>query len=239
MQSELKGVLLAGGMGSRLLPLTRVTNKHLLPVGREPMIFHPLKKLAGAGITRILIVTGTEHMGAMIQMLGSGRDFGCEFTYRVQDEAGGIGQALGLAKVFVGDARMVVILGDNIFEDDLAPYVESFRGQADGARVLLKEVPDPTRFGVPTIEGDRITAITEKPKEPATNYAVIGVYMYLPEVFDIIATLEPSGRGELEISDVNDHYAKAGTLRYDILQGWWSDAGTFESIRRASDLLEG
>ena len=239
MQTELKGVVLAGGTGSRLLPLTKVTNKHLLPVGREPMIFHPLRKLTGAGITRILVVTGTEHMGAIVQLLGSGRDFGCEFTYRVQDEAGGIAQALALAKDFTGDSRFVVILGDNIFEDELAPFVESFRRQPDGARVLLKEVPDPTRFGVPTIEGDRITAITEKPKRPATSYAVTGVYMYFPEVFGIIATLKPSARGELEISHVNDHYAKARTLRFDILSGWWSDAGTFESIKRASELLEG
>ena len=219
------------------MPLTKVTNKHLLPVGREPMIFHPIRKLTEAGIKEILIITGTEHMGAIVQLLGSGRDFGCEFTYRVQDEAGGIAQALGLAKNFVGTDRMAVILGDNIFEDSLIPYLEEFMQQDEGARVLIKEVPDPSRFGVPTLEGDRIVAITEKPKNPPSPYAVTGIYFYFPDAFEVIAGLKPSWRGELEISDVNDYYAKKGTLRYNILKGWWTDAGTFESMRRANELV--
>ncbi len=234
---NIKGIVLAGGTGSRLHPLTKVTNKHLLPVGREPMVFHPIRKLTEVGIRDILVVTGTEHMGAMVQLLGSGRDFSCEFTYRVQEEAGGIAQALSLAKNFVGKDRMVVILGDNIFQDSLVAYLDGFMKQEDGARILLKEVTDPTRFGVPTIENERIVAITEKPKVPSTPYAVTGIYFYFPEVFEIIARLKPSWRGELEISEVNDYYAKSGNLRFDIMKGWWTDAGTFETIKAANDLV--
>lgn len=219
------------------MPLTKVTNKHLLPIGTEPMLFYPIKKLVEADVRNILVVTGTEHMGAIVQLLGSGRDFDCEFTYKVQDEAGGIAQALGLAKDFVGDSRMVVILGDNIFEDSLEPYLAEFLQQEDGARILLKEVENPSRFGVPTIEGNRIVAITEKPKEPASRYAVTGIYFYFPHVFDVISGLKPSWRGELEISEVNDYYAKAGKLQYNILKGWWTDAGTFESMKRANELV--
>lgn len=236
--ATVKGIILAGGTGSRLFPLTRVTNKHLLPVGRKPMIFHPIEKLIEAGIEDILIVTGTEHMGAVVGLLGSGKDYGCRFTYKVQDEAGGIAQALGLARNFVGADRMCVILGDNIFEDSIADAVSEF-SKADGgsARLMLKPVDDPQRFGVATVEGDRITKIVEKPKQPESNLAVIGVYMYDNGVFDVISTLKPSGRGELEISDVNQHYVEQGAVNYSVLQGWWTDAGTFESLAQANRLV--
>lgn len=234
----MKGIILAGGTGSRLKPLTRVTNKHLLPVGRYPMIFYPIYKLKQAGISKILIVTGREHMGDVIELLGSGRDFGVEFTYKVQDEAGGIAQALGLAEDFVNGDRCVVILGDNIFEDDITPYVRSYEQQERGAKILLKEVPDPQRFGVPEIKNGKIIVIEEKPKEPKSNFAVTGIYMYDSVVFDIIKTLKPSARGELEITDVNNAYLKMGTLTYDILKGWWTDAGTPESLFRANEFCK-
>ncbi len=235
---EIVGTILAGGTGSRLFPLTKVTNKHLLPVGRKPMIFHPVEKLVAAGITKICIVTGTEHMGAVVQLLGSGKDFGCEFTYRVQDEAGGIAQALGLTRHFVGNGRVVVILGDNILEDDIAESVARFRAQESGARVLLREVDNPHRFGVARVDAEgRVLEILEKPKDPPSNLIVTGIYMYDAEVFEIVRTLKPSGRGELEITDVNNAYLRKGTLEYDVLQGWWTDAGTFESISEASKLL--
>jgi len=233
----MKGVILAGGTGSRLYPLTKVTNKHLLPVGREPMIFHPVRKLTEAGIDEICIVTGIEHMGDVVNLLGSGKDFRCRFTYKVQDEAGGIAQALGLARNFTGKDLICVILGDNIFEDSIAPYVAAFRGQGRGARLLLKQVQDPQRYGVVEIEGPKVVRIVEKPKAPKSDLAVVGVYFYDPEVFDIIATLKPSSRGELEITDVNNHYLRAGTLQCDRLQGWWTDAGTFESLAHASELV--
>lgn len=234
----MKGVILAGGTGSRLLPLTRVTNKHLLPVGRYPMIFYPIYKLKQAGIYEILIVTGREHMGDVIELLGSGRDFGVEFTYKVQDEAGGIAQALGLARHFVGNDNCVVILGDNIFEDDITPYVNNYKNQEEGAKILLKEVLDPHRFGVPEIKDGKILRIEEKPKNPKSNFAVTGIYMYDPEVFEIIKTLKPSARGELEITDVNNTYLEKGKLTYDTLKGWWTDAGTPESLFRASQLAQ-
>lgn len=234
----MKGVILAGGTGSRLLPLTRVTNKHLLPVGRYPMIFYPIHKLKQAGIYEILIVTGREHMGDVIELLGSGRDLGVEFTYKVQDEAGGIAQALGLAKHFVGNDNCVVILGDNIFEDDITPYVNNYKNQEEGAKILLKEVLDPHRFGVPEIKDGKILRIEEKPKNPKSNFAVTGIYMYDPEVFEIIKTLKPSARGELEITDVNNTYLEKGKLTYDILKGWWTDAGTPESLFRANQLAQ-
>ena len=214
--NSMKGIVLAGGTGSRLRPLTRATNKHLLPVGKYPMIFYPIYKLKQVGIYEILIVPGREHMGHVMELLGSGRDFGVEFTYKVQDEAGGIAQALGLVKPFVGDDKYVVILGDNIFEDDITPYVRSFEEQKEGAKVLLKEVPDPHRFGVPEFRDGKIITIEEKPKEPKSNYAVTGIYMYDQEVFDIIKTLKPSARGELEITDVNNAYLRKGTLTYNI-----------------------
>jgi glucose-1-phosphate thymidylyltransferase len=232
----LKGVILAGGTGSRLYPLTRVTNKHLLPVGKYPMIFYPIYRLKKAGITEILVVTGREHMGDVLELLGSGQDFGVEFTYRVQDRAGGIAEALGLARNFVGDGRCVVILGDNIFEDDISPFVRDFVAQKAGAKILLKEVPDPRRFGVAELREGKIVAIEEKPENPKSRYAVTGIYMYDAEVFEIIKTLKPSQRGELEITDVNNAYIARGTLTYGILKGWWTDAGTPASLAVANEL---
>ncbi|WP_055105995.1 sugar phosphate nucleotidyltransferase [Paenibacillus ihumii] len=233
----MKGIILAGGTGSRLYPLTKVTNKHLLPVGKYPMIFHAVHKLKQAEITDILIVTGKDHMGDVVNLLGSGHEMGVTFTYKVQDEAGGIAQALDLAEQFVGDDQMVVILGDNVFEDDISPFVANFRQQA-GAKILIQKVSDPTRFGVPELDGDRIVSIEEKPKQPKSNYAVTGIYMFDHTVFDIIKTLEPSARGELEITDVNNAYIKRGELTYDVLKGWWTDAGTHASLARAHDLAQ-
>ncbi|HEX3698824.1 MAG TPA: sugar phosphate nucleotidyltransferase [Polyangia bacterium] len=233
----MRGVVLAGGTGSRLFPLTKVTNKHLLPVGREPMMFHPVRKLVGAGIREILIVTGTDHMGDVVRLLGSGKDFGCEFTYRVQDEAGGIAQALGLAKRFGRGGRLAVILGDNIFEAPIAPFADEFRAQKSGAKILVKEVPDPGRYGVAVTEGARVTSIIEKPKNPPSALAVTGIYFYDEAVFDVITSLKPSARGELEITDVNNAYIARGDLTYATLPGWWTDAGTFESLKHANDLI--
>jgi len=235
---ELRGVVLAGGTGSRLFPLTKVTNKHLLPVGREPMIFHPVKKLVDAGIREILIVTGTDHMGDVVGLLGSGKDFGCEFTYRVQDEAGGIAQALGLARRFGRGGRLAVILGDNIFEGSIRAFADAFRRQPTGAKILVKEVPDPGRYGVAVTEGGRVVRIIEKPKQPPSSFAVTGIYFYDQDVFDVVTSLKPSARGELEITDVNNAYIARGDLTFDLLPGWWTDAGTFESLRHASDLVE-
>ena len=233
----MKGIILAGGTGSRLYPLTKVTNKHLLPVGREPMIFHPLRKLTEAGIDEILIVTGVEHMGAVVTLLGSGKEFGCRFTYKVQDEAGGIAQALGLAENFAGDELVCVVLGDNVFEDPLAPSVAAFRAQRKGARLLLKQVPDPQRFGVAEVDGSRVVRIVEKPKRPRSDLAVVGIYFYDQQVFDLIRTLEPSPRGELEITDVNNRYIEAGQLQWERMRGYWTDAGTFESLAAANALV--
>ncbi len=237
--SPLKGVILAGGTGSRLLPLTKVTNKHLLPVGRKPMIYYPMEQLLASDVKDILVVTGREHMGDVVNLLGSGSEFNCDFTYRVQDRAGGIAEALGLARDFVGSGRMVVILGDNIFEKPIRPSVARFVEQTEGARVLVTKVADPGRFGVAEVKNDRIIAIEEKPEAPKTNLAVTGVYMYDATAFDFIDRLSPSARGELEISDVNNFYAKAGKLEFDIVDGWWSDAGTFESLNHANNLLIG
>ncbi|HXN56591.1 MAG TPA: sugar phosphate nucleotidyltransferase [Myxococcales bacterium] len=235
----MKGIILAGGTGSRLFPLTKVTNKHLLPVGHEPMIFHPVKKLTGAGITEILVVTGVDHMGDVVNLLGSGKDFGCRFTYKVQDEAGGIAQALSLAENFVGGDSCCVILGDNIFADAIGPYVKAFEAQGRGARLLLKQVHDPQRYGVAETEGDRVLRIVEKPKKPKSDLAVVGVYFYDAQVFSFIRTLKPSARGELEITDVNNHYLAAGALCFDRLPGWWTDAGTFDSLHAANELVTG
>jgi len=235
----LRGVVLVGGTGSRLYPLTKVTNKHLLPVGREPMIFHPVKKLVEAGIHEILIVTGTDHMGDVVGLLGSGKDFGCELTYRVQDEAGGIAQALGLARRFGRGGRLAVILGDNIFESSIAGFAEAFCRQKSGAKILLKEVPDPGRYGVAVTRGDRVVSIVEKPKQPPSSLAVTGIYFYDESVFELVRALRPSGRGELEITDVNNAYVARGDLTFDLLPGWWTDAGTFESLRVAGELVEG
>ncbi len=233
----MKGLILAGGTGSRLFPLTKVTNKHLLPVGRKPMIVHPIEKLKQAGIHEIMIVTGVEHMDAVVGLLGSGRAYGCEFTYRVQDEAGGIAQAVGLARNFVHDGHVMVILGDNIFQDDISPYVASFKKQKTGAKILLKEARDPQRYGVAELKSGRVIGIEEKPKKPKSNMAVTGIYMYDSSVFEAVKTLKPSGRGELEITDVNNAYIRKGQLTYDVLKGWWTDAGTFESYKLANELM--
>jgi glucose-1-phosphate thymidylyltransferase len=235
---NLKGVILAGGTGSRLFPLTKVTNKHLLPVGREPMIHHPVRKLVGAGIGEILVVTGVDHMGDVVNLLGSGRDFGCRFTYKVQDEAGGIAQALGLAENFAREDAVCVVLGDNVFADPLGPLAERFREQGRGARLVLKQVPDPQRFGVAEVREGRIVSIEEKPKKPRSNLAVTGIYFYDASVFDLVRGLTPSARGELEITEVNNGYLARGQLRHEIFQGWWTDAGTFESLRRAGELVD-
>jgi glucose-1-phosphate thymidylyltransferase len=235
--TDLRGVVLAGGTGSRLLPLTKQTNKHLLPVGREPMILHPVRKLIEAGVRDILIVTGPEHVGDVIALLGSGAELGCDFTYRVQAQAGGVAQALGLARPFAQGGRLVVSLGDNIFQDPLAPYAEAFRAQTSGAKILLKEVDDPSPFGVAVTDGARVLKIVEKPAQPPSRLVVTGLYFYDRDVFDIIDGLRPSARGELEITDVNNAYVARGDLTFDLLPGWWTDAGTFESLRRANDLL--
>ncbi|WP_127489956.1 sugar phosphate nucleotidyltransferase [Paenibacillus ehimensis] len=234
----MKGIILAGGTGSRLYPLTKVTNKHLLPVGKYPMIFHAVAKLKDADIQDILIVTGKDHMGDVVNLLGSGREMGVTFTYKVQDEAGGIAQALDLAEHFVGDDQMVVILGDNVFSDSIAPYVQNFKKQQTGAKILIQEVHDPKRYGVPELDGDKIVSIEEKPQNPKSSYAVTGIYMFDSSVFDIIKTLKPSGRGELEITDVNNAYIGRGQLTYDILQGWWTDAGTHASLAKANELAQ-
>jgi glucose-1-phosphate thymidylyltransferase len=234
-----KGIVLAGGTGSRLYPLTKVTNKHLLPVGDCPMIYHPIFKLQSAGIDDILIVTGKEHMGDVVNLLGSGYEFGVKFTYKVQDQAGGIAQALSLAEHFVGHDSCVVLLGDNIFEDDIANFVENFAQQGKGAKILIKEVPDPHRYGVAELEGNKNISIEEKPQNPKSNFCVTGIYMYDARVFEIIKTLKPSGRGELEITDVNNAYINENSLTSDTLKGWWTDAGTFESLLNANELTRG
>ncbi|MSR88906.1 MAG: spore coat protein [Candidatus Margulisbacteria bacterium] len=233
----MKGLILAGGTGSRLYPLTKITNKHLLPIGQKPMLFHSVEKLVEAGITDILIVTGVEHMGDIVRSLGSGKEFGCAFTYRVQDEAGGIAQALGLAKSFCGHEKFVVILGDNIFQDSLVSYVNTFESQPSGCRLLLTEVFDPQRFGVAEIFGDRIVSIEEKPKAPKSSFAVTGIYFYDEAAFEFVENCVPSGRGELEVTDVNNAYVQAGTCQFDVLTGWWTDAGTFASLQRANELV--
>ena len=234
---DLRGIVLAGGTGSRLMPLTKVTNKHLLPVGQKPMIFYPIEKLTAIGIEEILIVTGVEHMGDVVSLLGSGRNFGCRFTYKVQDEAGGIAQALALVENFADGHPLVVILGDNIFQANLKIYADKFIAQQAGARILLKQVPYPQRFGVAELSESRIIGIEEKPEQPKSDYAVTGIYFYDAAVFDIIRTLQPSGRGELEITHVNQAYITKDQMSYDIIDGWWTDAGTFESLNRANELV--
>lgn len=234
---DLRGIVLAGGTGSRLKPLTKVTNKHLLPVGHKPMIYYPIEKLTSIGIEQILIVTGVEYMGDVVGLLGSGREFGCQFTYKVQDKAGGIAQALGMAEGFSNNNPLAIILGDNIFQANLKKYADKFIAQKNGARLLLKKVPNPQRFGVAQISDTRVIRIDEKPKKPESDYAVTGIYFYDATVFDIIRTLKPSGRGELEITDVNNAYIARGQLAYDILDGWWTDAGTFESLSKANELV--
>ncbi len=232
----LKGVVLAGGTGSRLYPLTKVTNKHLLPVGRYPMIYHPLMRMRRAGIEQVAVVTSPEHMGDVVNLLGSGRGLGLDLTYRVQDEPGGIAQAIGLCENFVDGGAFLVILGDNILEHDIADEAQAYRQQHGGARVLLKEVPDPERYGVPRFEDGRIVEIIEKPADPPSNYSVTGIYFYDNQVFDFIRALSPSRRGEYEVSDVSTAYVRAGCLTHGILPGWWGDAGTLEGWHEANEL---
>lgn len=231
----MKGVILAGGTGSRLYPLTKVTNKHLLPVYDKPMICYPLEKLIGAGIEEIMIVSGRGHVGHFLELLGSGSELGVSITYEIQEGAGGIAQALGLARRWAGKDNVAVVLGDNIFEDNFREDVKSFDG---GAKVFLKEVSDPQRFGVAEVNGSRILSIEEKPQVPKSNLAVTGLYLYDARVFEIIRTLRPSGRGELEITDVNNAYVRNGEMQYSVLSGFWSDAGTFDSLMRASVMVQ-
>lgn len=234
----MKGVILAGGLGSRLRPLTKVTNKHLLPVFDKPMIYYPIETLCKAGINDIMIVTGGTSAGDFLRLLGNGRDFGLrDIYYTYQEGEGGIADALRLCEHFAEDDRICVILGDNIIETDILPYRRAFDNQSDGARLLLKEVDDPQRFGVAQIDGDRIVGIEEKPSVPKSRYAVTGIYFYDSTVFEYIKHIKPSERNELEITDVNNAYLAAGTLRYDILDGWWTDAGQFESLHHASNLV--
>jgi len=234
----MKGVILAGGLGSRLHPLTRVTNKHLLPVYDRPMIFYPIQTLVNAGIRDILLVTGGQGAGDFLRLLGNGKDFGLKhINYTYQEGEGGIADALRLAEHFADGRKICVVLGDNIIEQNIISACRKFEKQERGAHILLKEVPDPERFGVPILEGDRIVGIEEKPRKPKSPYAVIGIYMYDPAVFDRIRKLQPSSRGEFEITDVNNQYLEEGTMTYSILEGWWTDAGTFESLRRAANLV--
>jgi glucose-1-phosphate thymidylyltransferase len=233
----IRGIVLAGGKGTRLGELTKVTNKHLLPVGPYPMVYHPLKKIVGAGIKDVLLVSGTDHMGDFVELLGSGKDHGCALTYRVQDEAGGIAQALGLAETFSAGHRSLVILGDNIFYAPVKGVLDAADKHPDWAWVGLQRVPDPGRYGVAELDGNRVASIEEKPKKPKSDYAVIGVYIYPADVFEVIKTLKPSGRGELEITDVNNHYLKAGRMGYSIIEDYWTDAGTLDSLDYANQLV--
>jgi glucose-1-phosphate thymidylyltransferase len=234
----MKGIVLAGGLGTRLHPLTKITNKHLLPIYNKPMIYYPIEAMVDAGIRDILIVTGGKNAGDFLQLLGNGKEFGLNhINYTYQEGEGGIAAALSLAEFFADRNPICVILGDNIVENSIAPYVQNFLKQESGARILLKEVPDPQRFGVPEIQGGKIVRIDEKPSSPASQYAVTGIYMYDAGVFEIVKTLKPSHRGELEITDVNNAYIKQGEMHYDILDGWWTDAGTFESLLHASNLV--
>jgi len=233
-----KGIILAGGLGTRLRPLTKITNKHLLPIYDRPMIYYPLQTLCDAGITEIMIVTGGNSAGDFLRLLGNGSEFGLRhINYTYQEGEGGIADALRLCEHFAEGDRVCVVLGDNIIEDDISPYARAFEAQASGARVLLKEVPDPERFGVPEILDDRIVRIDEKPTAPKSRYAVTGVYFYDEQVFEFIRGLKPSARNELEITDVNNRYIAAGDLQYDVLSGWWTDAGQFESLHLAAQLV--
>lgn len=232
----MKGVILAGGTGSRLYPLTKVTNKHLLPVYDKPMIYYPIETLIKAGIKDILIVSGRGHAGHFLELLGSGVEHGMHFTYEIQEKAGGIAQALSLAEDFVDGDSVTIILGDNIFQDNIKEDVANFN---NGAKIFLKEVPDAHRFGVAELKGEKVVGIEEKPKIPKTNFAVTGLYIYDSNVFDVIKSLKPSGRGELEITDVNNYYVHDGKMNYSVLNGYWSDAGTFESLLRAALMVQG
>lgn len=233
----MKGIILAGGKGTRLFPLTKVTNKHLLPVGKEPMIFNPIKQLVSVGIKEILVVTSTEHMGDIVNLLGSGNQFGVDFTYKVQETTCGVAHALKLGENFANREKIVVVLADNIAVRSIKPYVDNFRRQRTGARVLLKEVSDPTRFGIAALDEQKIVEIKEKPESPKTKYAVIGYYMYDEKVFDFIKIQKLAESGEFEITDVNNEYIRRGEMEYDILEGDWTDAGTFESLQIANQML--
>ncbi len=234
----MKGVILAGGIGSRLYPLTKITNKHLLPVYNRPMIYYPLMTLVECGIKDIMIVSGGNHAGNFLQLLGNGHEFGLKgINYAYQENEGGIAEALSLAEHFADGEKIVVILGDNIFEKSIRKEVNKFREQPSGARILLKEVESPERFGVVEFAGEKVSRIVEKPAKPATNFVVTGIYMYDNQVFDMIKALKPSGRGELEITDVNNIYLKKGQLEYSKMDGWWTDAGTFDSLLHASCLV--
>ena len=236
----MKGVILAGGLGKRLEPLTRITNKHLLPVYGKPMIYYPIQALVDAGIKDILIVTGGNHAGEFLRLLGNGAEFGLKaINYTYQKGEGGIAEALGMAEHFADKDKVVVMLGDNVIEKSIKQYVEDFARQPQGAKILIKEVEDPERFGVPELKGNKIIEIEEKPKKPKSKYAVTGIYMYDSKVFDIIKTLRPSGRGELEITDVNNEYIKLGEMTFSVLDGWWTDCGTHDSLLRASNLMAG
>jgi glucose-1-phosphate thymidylyltransferase len=231
----MKGVILAGGTGSRLYPLTKVTNKHLLPVYDKPMIYYPLQTLLEAGIDEIMIVSGRGHAGHFLELLGSGEEWGAQFTYQIQEKAGGIAHALGLAERWAEEEDITVILGDNIFQDNVKGDIDTF---TSGAKIFLKEVPDANRFGVAELKDDTIVSIEEKPQKPKSHYAVTGLYIYDSSVFEIIRTIKPSGRGELEITDVNNAYMKKGEMRHSILRGFWTDAGTFDTLIRAGVLIQ-
>ncbi len=236
--ATLKGVILAGGLGRRLEPLTRITNKHLLPVYSKPMVYYPLQALIDAGIRDIMVVTGGNNAGDFLKLLGNGSEFGLKHIhYTYQKGEGGIADALALAEHFAEGGKIVVILGDNIIEKSIRDYVEKFKAQPEGAKVILKEVEDPERFGVAEIRDGRLISVEEKPAKPKSNYIVTGIYMYDSQVFDITKTLKPSNRGELEITDVNNAYIEKGQMTYDILDGWWTDAGTFDSLLRANNLV--
>ena len=235
---RIKGVILAGGLGKRLHPLTKITNKHLLPIYCKPMIYYPIQTLVDAGIKDILIVTGGMHAGEFLRLLGDGTEFGLtHINYTYQEGEGGIAEALKMAEHFAGNDKIVVILGDNIIEKDIKKPVAEFKKQPCGAKILIKKVEDPNRFGVVELKGGKIISIEEKPKRPKSDYIVTGIYMYDNKVFDIAKKLKPSKRGELEITDVNNAYLKKGELTYSILDGWWTDAGTFESLLRANNLI--
>jgi glucose-1-phosphate thymidylyltransferase len=234
----MKGVVLAGGLGTRLNPLTKITNKHLLPVHNQPMIYYPIQTLINAGIDDIMIVTGGNSAGDFLRLLGNGKEFGLKhLNYTYQEGEGGIADALSLVEHFADDEPICVVLGDNIIENNIRQAADDYRAQGKGAKILLKKVHDPQRFGVPELEGDRVIRIEEKPKEPKSDYAVIGIYFYDGSVFEAIRKLEPSARGELEITDVNNIYIGRGEMTWSELDGWWTDAGTFESLLRASNLV--
>ena len=236
----MKGVVLAGGTGSRLFPLTKITNKHLLPIYDKPMIYYPIQTLVDAGIREILVVTGGRNSGDFLRLLANGREFGLKhLDYTYQEGEGGIADALGLAEHFADGQKICVVLGDNIIEGNIRAAADDFKQQKSGAKILLKAVPDAERFGVAEIKGDRVVGIEEKPKHPRSNYAVTGIYMYDETVFEKVRGLVPSGRGELEITDVNNAYIREGTMTHAFLEGWWTDAGTFDSLLRAANLVAG